>query len=77
MKEVIDNTEVERVLAKLEELEDESLAVELLKEFNDATREHGQLLLNKDQNLDHEEWKKQCDQAQKRVESVVSKINEL
>ncbi len=77
MKDLIDNTEIEKVLAKLEDLEDETMAVELLREFNDATREHGQLLLNKDQNLDHEEWKKQCDQAQKRVESVVERINKL
>lgn len=74
---MIDNTEVEKVLAKLEELEDEAMAVQLLKEFNDATREHGGLLLNKDQNLDHEEWKNQCDKAGARVQEIINKINEL
>ncbi|MEC7278347.1 MAG: hypothetical protein VXV96_18640 [Bdellovibrionota bacterium] len=77
MKDLIDNTEIERVLAKLEELEDESLAVELLKEFNEATRDFGQLLLNQDQRLDHKEWKNQCDKARLRVEAVVTRIDEL
>lgn len=77
MKDLIDNTEVEKVLAKLEQLEDEALAVELLKEFNDATREHGRLILNKDESLEHEEWKDLCDKAGNRVQEVVSKINQL
>lgn len=77
MKDLIDNSEVEKILAKLEQLEDETLAVQLLKEFNDATRDHGQILLNKDQNLDHDEWKKECDKSQERVNSVLKKINEL
>jgi hypothetical protein len=77
VKDLIDNTEVEKVLAKLEVLEDEAMAVQLLKEFNDATREHGSLLLNKDQNLDHEQWKSDCDKAGARVQEIINKINEL
>lgn len=77
MKDLIDNTEVEKVLAKLEELEDEELAVKLLKDFNDVTRELGSLLMNKDQNLNHDEWKEQCDKAQKQVDAVLAKIEKL
>lgn len=77
MKNMIDNTEVEQVLAKLESLEDEALAVQLLREFNDSTKELGVLLMNKDQSLDHEEWKKQCDDAKDKVDSIVVKIKAL
>lgn len=77
MKDLIDNSEVERVLAKLEELEDEGLAVELLKKFNDATRELGLLVMNKEEGLDHEEWKNKCDQAKKKVDAVLEQIDKL
>lgn len=77
MKNIIDNTEVEKVLAKLETLEDEVMAVQLLKEFNDSTKNLGVLLMNKEQGLDHEEWKKQCDQAKDKVDQVIQKINSL
>lgn len=77
MKNIIDNTEVEQVLAKLESLDDESLAVQLLKEFNDSTKELGVLLMNRDQNLDHDAWKKECDQAKDKVENIMKKINGL
>ncbi|MCF8058846.1 MAG: hypothetical protein K9K67_06105 [Bacteriovoracaceae bacterium] len=77
MKDLIDNTEVERVLTKLEEIEDEALAVELLKEFSDATRELGRLLLNQDDSLSHEEWKSECDKAKIKVDNVLNKVNSL
>jgi hypothetical protein len=77
MKDLIDNTEVEKVLAKLEQLEDEELAVKLLREFNDATRELGTMLMNKDQSLTHEEWKEQCDKAKQQVDAVLAQIEKL
>lgn len=77
MKNFIDNTEVEQVLAKLETLEDETMAVQLLKEFNDSTKNLGVLLMNKEQALDHVEWKKQCDQAKDKVDQIIEKINSL
>lgn len=77
MKDLIDNSEVEKVLAKLEELEDQELAVKLLKKFNDATRELGTLLMNQEEGLDHEEWKSQCDMAKKQVDAVLAEIEKL
>lgn len=77
MKDLIDNIEVEKVLNTLESLEDEDLAVTLLREFNDSTRELGQLLMNKDQNLDHDAWKVECDKAKERVDLILKKINSL
>ena len=50
MGDIIDNSELEQVLST-ESMEDELLAAELLKDFNDASREHGQLILNMDQSL--------------------------
>ncbi|MFA6236158.1 MAG: hypothetical protein WC635_02430 [Bacteriovorax sp.] len=74
---MIDNNDLNSVLEKLENLEDEVLAVELLKEFNSASSELGKLLLNLDKNLSHEEWKKRCDNAQSRLDKVLSRIHNL
>lgn len=72
---MIDNKEIERILEKLENIEDENLAVELLKEFNRSSSELGKLLLNLDKTLTHEEWKSRCDQAQSKLDSIVKKID--
>lgn len=74
---MLDNQDINTILEKLENLEDEELAVELLKEFNSASKILGKLLLNLDKSLPHEEWKKQCDEAQSRVNAVVSRIHDL
>ncbi|OFZ27550.1 MAG: hypothetical protein A2381_18785 [Bdellovibrionales bacterium RIFOXYB1_FULL_37_110] len=74
---IIDNQEIDLIMEKLESLEDEKLAVLLLKEFNDATGNYGKLLMNKDLSLTHEEWKKNCDQAQSKVDRIVKKIMNL
>lgn len=74
---MLDNQDINTILEKLENLEDEELAVELLKEFNATSKILGKLLLNLDKSLPHEEWKKQCDEAQKNVDAVVSRIHDL
>ena len=74
---MIDNTEINLLLDKLENHSDEEEAVLLLKEFNAASSDLGKLLLNLDKNLAHEEWKKKCDLARKRLDEVVTKINSL
>ena len=72
---MIDNNEIERILNKLENLEDEILAVELLKEFNRASSDLGKLLLNLDTKLSHDEWKGLCDKAQENLKRVVNEID--
>ena len=67
---MIDNSE------KLENFEDEKLAVELLKEFNRYSSELGKLLLNLDKSLSHEEWKSHCDQARAKLDLVIKKIDQ-
>ena len=74
MKEIIDNNEIEEILIILEEMTDEIEATKLLKEFNDATRDHGVLIMNQEKGLNHDDWKAQCDSAKRRVDDVVSKI---
>jgi hypothetical protein len=74
---MIDNAEIEQILAKLESLEDEEKAVAMLKEFNRCSSDLGKLLLNMDKSLTHEEWKKQCDEARNRLEKVIKEINQL
>jgi hypothetical protein len=72
---MIDNREIQQILEKLENLEDEILAVELLGEFNRASAELGKLLLNLDKSLSHDEWKNLCDKSQRKLELIVKKIN--
>lgn len=74
---MLDNQDINEILEKLENLEDEELAVELLREFNLSSKALGKLLLNLDKTLSHDEWKKQCDEAQERVNAVVSRIHDL
>ncbi len=54
---MIDNSEIEEVMEILESLEDETLAVSLLQEFNEKTKALGQLVMNMDKSLEHDEWK--------------------
>lgn len=71
---MINNSEINKILEKLENLEDEVLAVELLKEFNLASSELGKVLLNLDNNIGNDEWKKLCDDAQLRLNLIMKKI---
>ena len=73
---MIDNSEIERILDKLENFEDEQLAVELLKEFNRYSSDLGKLLLNLDKTLSHDEWKKRCDESKTRLEAVIKRIDQ-
>lgn len=74
---MIDNSEIEKILSILENLEDEELAVKLLGEFNRTSSELGKLLLNQDQSLGHAEWKERCDDAQERLDAIVKRIYDL
>ncbi len=74
---MIDNSEVNRILEKLENHHDEDEAVVLLKEFNAASSLLGKLLLNLDKSLPHDIWKNSCDEAKKQLDQVVGKINAL
>lgn len=74
---MLDNKEVNDILEKLENLADEELAVKLLKEFNAASSTLGKLLMNLDNSLDHEEWKRRCDQAQDELDRIVKRINDI
>ena len=74
---MIDNREHEEILDILENMEDQQLAVMFLKEFNEKTARLGKLLMNRDESLGHDEWKKLCDQAKDDVERLVLEIRSL
>ena len=74
---MLDNKEINRLLEILENCEDEELAVKLLQDFNGASKHLGKLLLNLDKSLQHDEWKNQCDSAQRELDEVVKKINQI
>lgn len=71
---MIDNSEINKILELLENMEDEDLAVKLLQEFNFASKELGRLLLNQDSRISNEEWKKLCEEAQARLDKIVLRI---
>ncbi len=74
---MLDTDEMERVITKLETLEDEELAVQLLKELNDKTKALGDLIMNRDQELDNDIWKQKCDEAKEQVDELLEKIDRL
>lgn len=74
---MIDSSELDEILAKLESLDDEEKAVAMLQDFNKYSSELGKLLLNMDKTLSNEEWKQQCDEAKKRLEKVIKEIKQL
>ncbi len=73
---MIDNREHDEMMLILEEMEDQSLAASLLKGFNDYSRDLGQLILNLDKKLSHEDWKVKCDKLQEKLDEVILKIKE-
>ncbi len=73
----IENVELDRIMEKLELIEDEKLAVTLLKEFNDKTKALGQLITNRDPSLSHSDWEKLCSDAKKDVDNIVRKIEDI
>ena len=77
MDELLKNEEIQKVLDKLENLEDEQLATELLREFSERTKVLGQLIMNVDKNLTNDEWTSRCDDAKKLVDEVLQKIKDL
>ncbi len=77
MSDILDNKEIEVVMEILENLEDEVLAVELLKKFNEASKNLGLLVVNKDPRISHAEWKVLCDEAQKELDDIVFAIKNL
>jgi hypothetical protein len=74
---MLDNKDINAILEKLENMEDEELAVELLREFNSCSGKLGKLLLNLDKNLAHDVWKNECDKARLALDTVVKRINDL
>lgn len=71
---MLGNDELEEIMLILEEMEDESLSKELLKLFSEASARYGRLMLNLDESLGHEEWKKQTDQALLALQSIIVRI---
>lgn len=71
------NDELEAIIEKLEVLEDEELAVQLLKELNALSSQHGKLILNRDPSLSHDEWKKSCDEVSEKLDQLIEKISKL
>lgn len=70
----VDNTETLQVLEKLENLDDQDMAILFLKKLNDKTSELGKYIMNRDHSIDHGTWKLRCDQLQTEVDMIVTEI---
>ena len=71
---MLKNDEVEEIMLILEQMEDEQLSARLLKLFSDASAHYGRLMLNLDESLSHDEWKKQTDQALVDLRAIIDTI---
>lgn len=74
---MIDDQELNEIMQILEDCNDESRAVELLREFNDRSAHWGRLFLSRDPQLPHQDWKNLCDKAEKDLLDCVTKIRSL
>ncbi|MBT7609142.1 MAG: hypothetical protein HN576_05265 [Bacteriovoracaceae bacterium] len=74
---MFDNSEHMMLLDILENLEDERLGVELLKELNDSSLALGKKITNLDESLDNDVWKKECDELKAKLDDVIKKIKDL
>lgn len=75
-EDLIHNKEIVELMEILENMADEELSVELLKNFGELSRDWGRLMLNQDPNLTHQEWKLQCDEAKNKLEQLIAKIKD-
>jgi len=71
---VVETKDTERILEILENLSDEALSVNLLKEFSEKNKKFGKLLLNQDSTLSHAEWKNMCNEAKNEMDEFLAKI---
>lgn len=71
---MIDNSEHEELLEILEEMEDQALAVQLLKQLNDLSSMLGKKVMDTSEQLDHEQWKIECDNMKSQLDAVIIEI---
>lgn len=71
---MVETKDTDRILEILENLSDEALSVNLLKEFSEKNKKFGKLILNQDSALSHDEWKQRCDEAKKEMDEFLAKI---
>ncbi len=71
---MVETKDTDRILEILENLADEALSVNLLKEFSEKNKKFGKLLLNQDSTLSHTEWKKMCDEAKNEMNEFLARI---
>jgi hypothetical protein len=74
---MFDNSEHLLLLEILENLEDEQLGVQLLKELNDSSSALGKKITNLDESLENDVWKQECDELKKKLDAVVKKIKDM
>lgn len=74
---ILDTQEMDRVLSKLESMDDEELAVKMLREFNDLTAQLGKLINNRDSSLETEAWKKMCDDVQTKIDNFLERLENV
>ena len=71
---MIDSSEHEEILLILEELDDQEQAVKFLKKLNDLSSALGKKILNLDESIDNNQWKIDCDNLKKDLDSLIIEI---
>jgi len=72
----VENVELSEIMEKIECIEDDQAAIDLLKDFNLKTKKLGNLIMNRDVELSHKSWEAQCKEAKKEADLIVKKIRE-
>lgn len=72
----VENVELSEIMEKIECIEDDQAAIDLLKDFNLKTKKLGNLIMNRDVELSHNSWEAQCKEAKKEADLIVKKIRE-
>jgi hypothetical protein len=72
----VEKAELSEIMEKIESIEDEQAAIDLLKDFNVKTKKLGNLIMNRDVELSHKNWEAQCEEAKKETDLIVKKIRE-
>lgn len=71
---MFDMNELNRLTEKLENMQDQQLAIKYLSSFSQTKSSFDQLVANRDTDLSHDEWKKQCDKLQRQLNLLVEQI---
>lgn len=73
----IDLDETHEILAILEDMDDEALALKLLKDFNDASKELSNAIIEAGAIDQNDEWKKKLESKKGNLIKIINRIKKI